>query len=146
VGKVPVDLLVLVKQLISDFSCLLTVLLVPVLVVPELLVPVSLLLVPVSLLLVPVSLLLVPVSLLLLVLLGFAKAGELKAPAVTRIIAVRTTMIVNVVIFIYITTTHSSYMYIKSYLTMLTDRLKLDSLLIFEKTLGSSICNLLKMR
>jgi hypothetical protein len=139
VGKVPVDLLVLVKQLISDFSCLLTVLLVPVLVVPELLVPVSLLLVP-------VSLLLVPVSLLLLVLLGFAKAGELKAPAVTRIIAVRTTMIVNVVIFIYITTTHSSYMYIKSYLTMLTDRLKLDSLLIFEKTLGSSICNLLKMR
>jgi fumarate reductase subunit D len=57
-----------------------------------------------------VSLLLVPVSLLLLVL-GFAKAGELKAPAVTRIIAVRTTMIVNVVIFIYITTTLSSYMY-----------------------------------
>jgi hypothetical protein len=131
VGKVPVDLLVLVKQLISDFSCLLTVLLVPVLVVPELLVPVSLLLVPVS---------------LLLLVLGFAKAGELKAPAVTRIIAVRTTMIVNVVIFIYITTTHSSYMYIKSYLTMLTDRLKLDSLLIFEKTLGRSIYNLLKMR
>jgi len=118
VGKVPVDLLVLVKQLISDFSCLLTVLLVPVLVVPELLVPVSLLLVPVSLLLVPVSLLLVPVSLLLLVL-GFAKAGELKAPAVTRIIAVKTTMIANVVVFIYITTTLSSYMYIKSYLTML---------------------------
>jgi hypothetical protein len=113
----PVDLLVLVKQLISDFSCLLTVLLVPVLVVPELLVPVSLLLVPVSLLLVPVSLLLVPVSLLLvpvsllLLVLGFAKAGELKAPAVTRIIAVRTTMIVNVVIFIYITTTLSSYVY-----------------------------------
>jgi hypothetical protein len=103
VGKVPVDLLVLVKQLISDFSCLLTVLLVPVLVVPELLVPVSLLLVPVSLLLVPVS--------LLLLVLGFAKAGELKAPAVTRIIAVRTTMIVNVVIFIYITTTLSSYVY-----------------------------------
>ena len=130
-GKVPVDLLVLVKQLISDFSCLLTVLLVVVLVVPELLVPVSLLLVPVS---------------LLLLVLGFAKAGELKAPAVTRIIAVRTTMIVNVVIFIYITTTLSSYMYIKSYLTMLTDRLKLDSLVIFEKTLDSSICNLLKMR
>jgi hypothetical protein len=113
----PVDLLVLVKQLISDFSCLLTVLLVPVLVVPELLVPVSLLLVPVSLLLVPVSLLLVPVSLLLvpvsllLLVLGFAKAGELKAPAVTRIIAVRTTMIANVVIFIYITTTLSSYVY-----------------------------------
>jgi fumarate reductase subunit D len=61
-------------------------------------------------LLVPVSLLLVPVSLLLLVL-GFAKAGELKAPAVTRIIAVKTTMIVNVVVFIYITTTLSSYMY-----------------------------------
>jgi hypothetical protein len=100
---VPVDLLVLVKQLISDFSCLLTVLLVPVLVVPELLVPVSLLLVPVSLLLVPVS--------LLLLVLGFAKAGELKAPAVTRIIAVRTTMIANVVIFIYITTTLSSYVY-----------------------------------
>jgi hypothetical protein len=100
---VPVDLLVLVKQLISDFSCLLTVLLVPVLVVPELLVPVSLLLVPVSLLLVPVS--------LLLLVLGFAKAGELKAPAVTRIIAVKTTMIVNVVVFIYITTTLSSYMY-----------------------------------
>jgi hypothetical protein len=99
----PVDLLVLVKQLISDFSCLLTVLLVPVLVVPELLVPVSLLLVPVSLLLVPVS--------LLLLVLGFAKAGELKAPAVTRIIAVRTTMIANVVIFIYITTTLSSYVY-----------------------------------
>jgi hypothetical protein len=97
VGKVPVDLLVLVKQLISDFSCLLTVLLVPVLVVPELLVP--------------VSLLLVPVSLLLLVLLGFAKAGELKAPAVTRIIAVRTTMIANVVVFIYITNTLSSYIY-----------------------------------
>jgi hypothetical protein len=96
VGKVPVDLLVLVKQLISDFSCLLTVLLVPVLVVPELLVPVSLLLVPVS---------------LLLLVLGFAKAGELKAPAVTRIIAVKTTMIVNVVVFIYITTTLSSYMY-----------------------------------
>jgi hypothetical protein len=104
VGKVPVDLLVLVKQLISDFSCLLTVLLVPVLVVPELLVPVSLLLVP-------VSLLLVPVSLLLLVLLGFAKAGELKAPAVTRIIAVRTTMIATVVDFIYITKTLCSYIY-----------------------------------
>jgi hypothetical protein len=108
---VPVDLLVLVKQLITDFSCLLTVLVVPVLVVPELLlVPVSLLLVSVSLLLVPVSLLLVSVSLLLIVL-GFAKAGELKAPAVTRIIAVRTTMIANVVVFIYIIATFSCYLY-----------------------------------
>ena len=100
----PVDLLVLVKQLISDFSCLLTVLVVvPVLVVPELLLPVSLLLVSVFLLLVPVS--------LLLILLGFAKAGELKAPAVTRIIAVRTTMIANVVVFIYIIAKLSFYLY-----------------------------------
>jgi hypothetical protein len=38
-------------------------------------------------------------------------AGELKAPAVTRIIAVRTIMIVNVVIFMYITAKLSSYMY-----------------------------------
>jgi hypothetical protein len=102
VGKVPVALLILVKQLITDFSCLLTVLLAPPLVVPELLLPVSLLLLPVSLLLLPVSLLLV---------LGFAKAGELKAPAVTRIVAVRTTMIVNVVILMYITAKLSSYMY-----------------------------------
>jgi hypothetical protein len=109
VGKVPVALLVLVKQLITDFSCLLTVLLAPPLVVPELLLPVSLLLLPVSLLLLPVSLLLLPVSLLLV--LGFAKAGELKAPAVTRIVAVRTTMIVNVVILMYITAKLSSYMY-----------------------------------
>jgi hypothetical protein len=55
-------------------------------------------------------LLLVPLVSLLLVL-GFAKAGELKAPAVTRIIAVRTTMIVNVVIFMYITAKLSSYIY-----------------------------------
>ena len=119
-GKVPVDLLVLVKQLISDFSFLLTVLVVPVLEVPELLlVPVSLLLVSVSLFLVPVSLLLVSVS-LLLIILGFAKAGELKAPAVTRIIAVKTPMIANVVVFIYIIAT-LVVICIKYCLTMLTN-------------------------
>ena len=47
-----------------------------------------------------------PLKCLLLVpVIGFAKAGELKAPAVTRIIAVRTTMIVNVFIFMHITAT-----------------------------------------
>ena len=73
--------------------------LVPVSLLLEPLVPVSLLLEP----LVPVSLSLeplVPVSLLLDLA---AKAGEFKAPAVTRIIAVRTTMIANVVVFIFIT-------------------------------------------
>jgi hypothetical protein len=50
---------------------------------------------------------LVPVSLLLFA----AKAGELRAPAVTRIIAVRTTVIANVIVFMYITTTLRSYIY-----------------------------------
>jgi len=66
----------------------------------DVLVPPLVLLVPPLVLLVS----LVPVSLLLeLVSLLAAKAGELKAPAVIRIIAVRTTMIANVVVFIYIT-------------------------------------------
>jgi hypothetical protein len=102
VGKRPVSLLALVRQLISAFRGLPTELL-----ALELLVE-ALLLVP---LLVPLeSLLLVGLESLLLVGLesllsvDFAKAGELKAPAVTRIIVVRTTVIANVIVFIYITT------------------------------------------
>ena len=89
-GKVPVSLLALVRQLISAFRGLPTELLLDVLVV---------LLLPPLVLLVS----LVPVSLLLVSLLLAARAAEFRAPAVTRIIAVRTTMIANVVVFIYIT-------------------------------------------
>jgi hypothetical protein len=103
---VPVNLLELVRQLISDFSCVDTELL-PLLV---LLLPPLVLLLPPLVLLLP-SLLLLPPLVLLLPSFLAAKAGELKAPAVTRIIAVRTTMIANVVVFIYITTTLSSYIY-----------------------------------
>jgi hypothetical protein len=112
VGIVPVNLLELVRQLISDFSCADTEL-VPLLVL--LLPPLVLLLPPLVLLLPPLVLLLVSLLLVSLLLVSedffAAKAGELKAPAVTRIIAVRTTMIATVVDFIYITKTLCSYIY-----------------------------------
>ena len=119
----PVVLLVVVKQLISPFSCLLTLLLAVLLVPP---------LVELVLLVAFVELLVLEPPLLVLVselpffffdvlLPLIAKAGEARVLAVISIIAVTMAIVAKVVVFIY-TTDHLELIYIKNCLTMLTEK------------------------
>jgi hypothetical protein len=108
---VPVVLLVVVKQLISAFSCLLTLLLAVLLVPP--LVELVLLVPFVELLVLEPPLVLVselPFFFLDVLLPLIAKAGEARVLAVISTIAVTMAIVAKVVVFIHILlTTLSSY-------------------------------------
>jgi len=114
-------LLVVVKQLISPFSCLPTLLLGALLV--SLLVELVLLVPFVELLVLEPPLVLISELpfFFLDVLPLIAKAGEARVLAVISIIAVTMAIVAKVVVFIY-TTDHLELIYIKNCLTMLTEK------------------------